>query len=151
MKSEPLCILLAEDNDDHAEIVTRSLSEHRVANVVIRARDGEEALDYLFDSTSGRMSETHPRPNLVLLDLRLPKVDGLEVLRRIKNSPDHWDIPVVVLTTSAAERDLVESFKLHANSYLVKPVDYSKFDEMIQAMGFFWLVWNYQGDQNQVA
>ena len=141
MKGEPLIILLVEDNQDHAELVKRSLSEHRVANRIIHCSDGESALSYFFDAQ--RAGEPpHVQPNLVLLDLRLPKIDGLEVLKRIKTSPEHAKIPVVVLTTSRAEQDIAEAYEHRANSYLVKPLDYIKFNDLMDALGYYWLAWN---------
>lgn len=142
MNGEPLIILHVEDNDDHAEVVLRSLEEHHVANRLIRVVDGEAALAYLFRRPPYADPVASVRPNLVLLDLRLPKVDGLEVLRQIKDSEDLRSIPVVILTTSAAEQDMAKAAQHHANSYVLKPVDFGRFAEMMQTMGFYWLAWN---------
>lgn len=142
MSGEPLIILHVEDNDDHAEMVLRSLEEHRVANQLIRVADGEAALAYLFRRPPYTDAQSSPRPNLVLLDLRLPKVDGLEVLREIKGSEDLRLIPVVILTTSAAEEDVARAYHNHANSYLQKPVDFERFAEMMQSLGYYWMAWN---------
>jgi two-component system, response regulator len=142
MNGHALQILLVEDDDDHAEIVVRGLTHNRVMNELRRVSDGEAALDYLFRRGAYADPSSSPRPNLILLDLRLPKVDGLEVLRVVKESVDLRSIPVVVLTTSDTERDVTAAYQHHANSYLVKPVDFSKFTEMMQTLGFYWLAWN---------
>lgn len=147
MIGEPLVILFVEDDDDHAEIALRSLARHHVANVVRRATDGEEALDYLNHRGKFADLSTSPRPQVVLLDLRLPKRDGLEVLRSIKSDERFRRIPVVVLTTSAQESDIQRAYDLNANAYLVKPVDYQKFTDLIRDLGFFWLVWNQAPDR----
>lgn len=142
MKGEPLVILLVEDNDDHAELVKRSFENHRIANNIYHVVDGEEALDYLFRKGKFKISQSSPIPHLILLDLRLPKVDGLEVLKEIRTSEDLKGIPVVVLTTSKADTDLIEAYDHHVNSYLVKPVDFEKFNQLIDDLGFYWLAWN---------
>jgi CheY-like chemotaxis protein len=139
---EPLQILLVEDDDDHAEVVSRALAGHLVVNRIHRVADGEAALDYVFRRGSYADPELTPTPGVILLDLRLPRVDGLEVLETIKNSVATRHIPVVVLTSSEAERDMVSAYQHYANSYLVKPVDFSKFTGMMQALGFYWLAWN---------
>ena len=142
MEAGHINILLVEDNPAHAEMVTRSLEENRSAIRVHHVSDGEAALDYLM--RQGRFSdpETSPRPELILLDLRIPKIDGLEVLRTVKTTSELQRIPVVVLTTSAAEPDVSRAYELHANSYLVEPVDYSKFTRLMHQLGFYWLEWN---------
>jgi two-component system response regulator len=137
-----LQILLVEDDDDHAEIVARALAANRVLNEIHRVPDGEAALDYVFRREAYADPALSPRPTVILLDLRLPKTDGLEVLRTIKESKETRSIPVVVLTTSDAERDVTSAYGHHANSYLVKPVDFGKFTEMMHALGFYWLAWN---------
>lgn len=142
MEGEPLVILLVEDNPDHAELVKRSFEDHRVANRLVHVSDGETALDYLFRRRHFAEPEAAPRPHVILLDLRLPKVDGLEVLSQVKASPDLRHIPVVVITTSATDRDLTEAYDLHANSYLVKPVDFGQFTRLMDDLGFYWLAWN---------
>jgi CheY-like chemotaxis protein len=142
MKGEPIVILLVEDDPAHAEIVRRNFREFRMANRLEHVEDGQEALDYLHRQGRYTDPETAPRPGLILLDLRLPRVDGLEVLQHIKEDPDLQFIPVVVLTTSAAESDMVRAYANHANSYLVKPVDFSQFLELMKILGYYWLVWN---------
>lgn len=142
MYGQPLTILLVEDNPDHAELITRSFCEHRVANQLYRVPDGAVALDYLFQRGDYADPEQSPRPHLILLDLRLPKVDGLEVLREIKSDDELRLIPVVVLSTSEAERDVARAYEHRANSYLLKPVDFDKFVELMDELGFYWLGWN---------
>jgi CheY-like chemotaxis protein len=142
MNGEPLIILLVEDNPDHAEMIVRSLLEHRVANDIQHVLDGESALNYLFRRENFTDPEKSPRPHVILLDLRLPRIDGLEVLRQIKESPDLRRIPVVILTTSDAEGDLTKAYDCYANSYLVKPIDFTKFTRLMDDLGFYWLAWN---------
>lgn len=142
MQGECVHILLVEDNLDHAELIRRSFEDHRVANDIHHVTDGEAALDYLF--WRGNLDPSQcPRPHVVLLDLRLPKVDGLEVLRQIRSSDELKTIPVVVLTTSQAEQDVARAYGEHANSYLVKPVDFAGFTRMMEDLGFYWLGWNH--------
>jgi CheY-like chemotaxis protein len=129
---EPIDILLVEDNEAHAELVMRGLKDHRILNQVHHVPDGEAALQFL--RREGKWSDpgTSPRPHVVLLDLRLPKVDGLEVLSEIKGDEALRSIPVVVLTTSEAERDVA----------LVKPVEFASFTKLMDDLGFYWLAWN---------
>lgn len=139
---EPVLVMLVEDNDDHAELVLRQMADHRIANNVIRLADGQEALDYLFRNGKFEDPETSPRPHVIFLDLRLPKVDGLEVLKLLKESIELRKIPVVVLTTSEGERDVAKAYLNHTNSYVVKPVDYQKFRDLMNDLGFYWMSWN---------
>ena len=120
----------------------RNLENHHVANIVHHVTDGEAALDYLFHRGDYAGLPADQRVNLVLLDLRLPKVDGLEVLRQIKSSDQLCRLPVVVLTTSEAERDVASAYDYHANSYMTKPMDYEKFSELMNELGYYWLAWN---------
>ncbi len=142
LTGEPLHILLVEDNEDHAELVIRGMRDQQVANTIHHVSDGEKALDYLFSRGAYADTVQNPRPNLVLLDLRLPRVDGLEVLRTIKTTPDLLRIPVVVLTSSEAESDIAQSYDYHANSYIVKPLDFKTFTRLMKDLGFYWLGWN---------
>ena len=142
MNGEPVIILLVEDDPAHAEIVRRNFVNFRLANRLVHVADGQEALDYLFRRAGFHDPSQSPRPNLILLDLRLPKVDGLEVLKTIKADADLARIPVVVLTTSSAEADMVKAYGSHANSYLVKPVDFPQFLKLMDALGYYWLIWN---------
>lgn len=131
--------LLVEDDDDHAQLVMRSLENNRITNRITRVKDGVEALDYLF----GRGKyESRSLPSVVLLDLKLPKLDGHEVLRQIKNDPHLRLIPVVVLTTSAADSDRMGAYRESANSYLVKPLDFGSFRKMAEDLNLYWGVWN---------
>lgn len=140
--ARPVTILFVEDNEDHAELVMRSLEEHRVTNNIRHVSDGAQALDYLFRRGDYASPKSSPRPDVVLLDLRLPKVDGLEVLRELKSSEELRRIPVVILTTSEAEADVARAYDMHANAYLVKPVGFDSFLDLMKDLGFFWLVWN---------
>src|SRR5688572_9995178 len=129
-------ILLVEDNPDDAGLTIRALKKHNLANNLLHLHDGEEALNFLF---SEKLNGIH---KVILLDLKMPKVDGIEVLRRIKSDDRKKIIPVVVLTSSKEERDIVESYKLGVNAYIVKPVDFDKFVKAISEIGFFWLLLN---------
>lgn len=134
-------ILLVEDNPDDAGLAIRALRKHNLANHLLHLHDGEEALQFLF---SERLT---PMPKVILLDLKMPKVDGIEVLRRLKSDEKKRMIPVVVLTSSKEERDIVESYKLGVNAYIVKPVDFDKFVKAISEIGFFWLLLNQSPNQ----
>lgn len=142
MSGEPLAILLVEDNPDHAELVMRNLDDLKVANKIVHVEDGEAALDYLHGRGEYADRKRFPLPHLMLLDLRLPKVDGLQVLKEVKCSDTLRALPVVILTTSAAERDLAMAYEYHANSYLIKPVDFNEFNSLLGDLGFYWLAWN---------
>jgi two-component system, response regulator len=142
INGKSVVILLVEDDPAHAEIVRRNLETFRVANRMLHVSDGQAALDYLFRQDAFADPEDSPTPDLILLDLRLPKVDGLEVLRRIKAEDALKRIPTVILTTSAAEADMIGAYTQGAGSYLVKPVNFEKFTQMMDAFGFYWLAWN---------
>lgn len=142
VQGEPLTILLVEDNEDHAVAVKRSLRNHQVANTIHHVLDGEAALDYLFRRRKYSDPEESPRPHLVILDLRLPKVDGLEVLKIIKETDELKRLPVVILTSSQAEKDIAMAYDHHANSYVTKPLDFDKFIQLMKDIGFYWLAWN---------
>lgn len=142
MSVEPIVILLAEDDPAHAEIVRRNMEHSRIANHLIHVADGQAALDYLYRRQGFSDPASSPRPGLLLLDLRMPRVDGLEVLKTVKSDPELMRIPVVILTTSAAESDIARAYDHHANSYLVKPVDFTMFTSLMDALGFYWLVCN---------
>lgn len=146
MKGAPVVILLVEDEPAHAEIVRRNFEGFRLLNRLEHVADGQEALDYLYHRDSFADPERSPRPGLILLDLRLPKVDGLEVLSTIKADPALCRIPVVILTTSSTETDMARAYDCHANSYLTKPVDYPQFVKLMNSLGYYWLVWNRHPD-----
>jgi len=133
-------ILLVEDNPDDVELTLKIFRKYTIINQIIVARDGEEALEILFNSRKGFPEEE--RSDLILLDLKLPKIDGLEVLRQIKSHPRTQPIPVVILTTSKEERDLIKSYQLGVNSYIRKPVNFDNFIEVIRQLGLYWLLLN---------
>jgi len=139
---DTVTILLVEDDMGHAEIVLRNFEDSRVANRIVHVTDGQAALDYLFRVDGYTDTVVYPMPNMILLDLRLPKVDGLEVLRNIKANEHLRQIPVVVLTTSEGESDRRKAYEYGANSYLVKPVSFEKFSQMLETFCFYWLAWN---------
>lgn len=143
MKGEPLVILLVEDNLDHSELIRRSFEDHRVANRFYHVVDGATALDFLLHRNAFTDPATSPQPHLILLDLRLPVIDGLRVLREIKTTDHLRHIPVVVLTTSQAESDVTRAYNNYVNSYLVKPVDFVKFTQLMYDLGYYWLAWNH--------
>jgi CheY-like chemotaxis protein len=142
MTAKQPVILLVEDNPDHAELILRSFEEHQSLSQIYHVFDGEVALDYLFRRGEYANPAHSPRPRLILLDLRLPKIDGLEVLREVKHNRELRAIPVVILSTSEAEPDLAKAAEYYANSYLVKPVDFSKFRRLMNDLDIYWLGWN---------
>jgi CheY-like chemotaxis protein len=144
VNGEALVILLVEDNQDHTELVMRSFQDHRIANMIYHVTDGDAALNYLFRRGAYADPKKSPKPDVVLLDLRLPKIDGLEVLNEIKTEKHLACIPVVILTTSEAEEDVATAYDCHANSYLVKPIDFDKFTQLINDLGLYWLAWNHK-------
>jgi CheY-like chemotaxis protein len=135
-------ILLVEDNPQDLELALRALRKANLANHIQVARDGAEALDFIFGEGAHAGRPVTDRPRVVMLDLKLPKVDGLEVLRRIKGDPRTSMIPVVVLTSSKEQADVVESYQLGVNSYIVKPVNFEQFAEAVRELGLYWLLLN---------
>jgi two-component system response regulator len=135
-------ILLVEDNPDDETLTLRALSKSKILNEIVVARDGAEALDYLFGTGGHDGRDTSIQPQLILLDLKLPKVDGLEVLKRLRADARSALLPVTVLTTSNEERDVVTSYELGVNSYVRKPVDFESFIEAVRQLGLYWLVLN---------
>ena len=144
MLGEPILVMLVEDNADHAELVIRTMESHHIPTRIQHLTDGESALDYLLRRNQFSDPETSPRPHMILLDLRLPRVDGLEVLRVIKEEEDLKKIPVVILTASEAERDVMHAYEYYVNSYLVKPVGFEDFSNLMKDLGGYWLGWNKQ-------
>ena len=141
-KGEPINILFIEYDPAHAEITLRNFKKNRIGNNITHLSDGQEALDYLFHQGNYKDPESSPIPHLILMDLRLPKVDGLEVLEKIRTSESLRCIPTIILTTSEAEVDIAKAYNFNVNSYLVKPLDVEKFAKMIETFGFYWIVWN---------
>jgi two-component system, response regulator len=141
-------ILLVEDNPDDQALTRRALTKNNILNEVVVAEDGVAALDYLFATGAHTGRDTSQLPSVVLLDLKLPKVDGLEVLRRVREDKRTKLLPVVVLTSSKEEQDLVQSYSLGANSYIRKPVDFAQFMEAVRQLGLYWLVLNESPPRN---
>jgi CheY-like chemotaxis protein len=139
---EEVELLVVEDNPDDLALVLRVLRQHRLANHIAVARDGAEALDFIFCTGAYANRRIDDRPKVIFLDLKLPKVDGLEVLQRLKTDPRTQAIPVVMFTSSSEERDEVESYRLHVNSYITKPADFLQFSEAIRHVGLYWLLLN---------
>lgn len=150
MTQQAVEILLVEDNPDDVELMLHALRKEKLSNNIHVVRDGEEALDFAFcrKQYAGRGSNDNPK--LILLDLKLPKLDGLEVLRQLKSNPTTRSIPVVMLTTSKEERDMVASYTIGVNSYLQKPVDFAHFRNMVKQLGFYWLMVNRQPNGNHL-
>ncbi len=135
-------ILLVEDNADDIELTLRALKKNNIMNEVFVAHDGEEALHFLFGTGPHSGKKTRPLPSVMLLDLKLPKVDGLAVLRQVRANPRTKFLPIVVLTSSKEDQDLVQSYSLGANSYVRKPVDFHEFVAAVQQLGLYWLILN---------
>jgi len=142
MKPNQVEILLVEDNPNDVELTLRALQRHNLANKVFVVKDGAEALEFLFATGAHTDRNVESGPRVVLLDLKLPRVDGLEVLRRVKSDERTKAIPVVVLTSSREQRDVVETYQLGVNSYIVKPVDFEKFVQAVSEVGLYWVLLN---------
>jgi two-component system, response regulator len=142
MDNKMVEILLVEDNMDDAGLTIRALKKHNLANELLHLKDGEEALNFLFSEKE----QNHPR--LILLDIKMPKVNGIEVLKKLKSDPLKKAIPVVVLTSSKEEKDIIESYRLGVNAYIVKPVNFEKFLDAVSELGHFWLVLNQPPTKN---
>jgi len=135
-------ILLVEDNPDDVDLTLRSLKKHNISNEVVVTRDGAEALDYLFATGAYADRNRNIMPAVILLDLKLPKIDGLEVLRRLRADERTQLLPVVILTSSKEEQDMLNGYKLGANSYVRKPVDFNQFSDAVKQLGLYWLLLN---------
>jgi two-component system response regulator len=136
-------VLVVEDNPSDLELTLRALREHKLCNRIQVARDGAEAMDYIFGEGEHAGRPVTDQPRVVLLDLKLPLVDGMEVLRRIRSDPRTKTLPVVVMTSSSHERDVSESYNLGVNSYIVKPVDFEKFAHSMKIVGMYWIMLNH--------
>ena len=135
-------ILLVEDNDNDAEMALRALKKNNISNKVTRLKDGEEALDFLFCKGDYEGRNIHNLPKVILLDLKMPKVDGLEVLKAVRSNKDTEKVPIVMLTSPREERDVVEGYKLGVNSFIVKPVEFNTFMEAVKDIGIYWVLLN---------
>ncbi|HUE12829.1 MAG TPA: response regulator [Planctomycetaceae bacterium] len=135
-------ILLVEDNPNDVKLAMHAFKTHNMANIVHVVRDGAEALEFIFCTDRYAQRKIENGPRLIMLDLKLPLVDGIEVLRRTKSDPRTKSIPVVVMTSSKEDRDIVESYKLGVNSYIVKPVDFGQFTDAVKQIGYYWLLLN---------
>jgi CheY-like chemotaxis protein len=142
MDQDSVEILLVEDNPNDAELTLRAFSKSKLANAVLHLQDGAEALDYIFGTGKYSSRDVKKGPKLILLDIKMPKVDGLDVLKKIKADARTKTIPVVMLTSSAEESDIIKSYNLGVNSYIVKPVDFTKFIQSVVDVGLYWLVLN---------
>ena len=142
MKNTEVEVLLIEDNPHEAELTIRSLKKHNLANKLLHIDDGKEALDYIFSKGKYEDNKSYLQPKLILLDLKLPKVDGLEILRQIKSNEQTKLIPVVVLTSSKEDKDIIESHRLGVNSYIVKPVNFDSFTKAVADLGLYWIILN---------
>jgi len=142
MMDDPIEILLVEDNPSDQELTIKALKKYNLSNNIFVVEDGADALDFIFAKGEYSSRNISLVPKLILLDLKLPKVSGLEVLKQIKSDQRTKKIPVVVLTSSKEERDIIESYEYGVNSYIVKPVDFNKFIESIREIGFYWLLFN---------
>jgi two-component system, response regulator len=142
IKSGSVDILLVEDNPNDAELTLHAFRKHKLTNRIHLVRDGAEALEFIFGTGAYADRDLSEQPKVILLDLKLPKVDGLEVLRRIKGDPTTRAIPVVMLTSSREDRDVIEGYRLGVNSYIVKPVDFDQFTDAVRELGMYWLLLN---------
>ncbi|HKL08331.1 MAG TPA: response regulator [Bacteroidales bacterium] len=137
-------ILIVEDNKNDAEMALRAFKKNHLTNNIYVVGDGEEALDFIYAKNKFESRKDAANPKIILLDLKLPKISGLEVLRKIKTDPEKKVIPVIIMTSSKEEKDMIESYQLGVNSYIVKPVDFDKFVDAVRDLGFYWLLLNQQ-------
>ena len=139
MSYDQVDILLVEDNLSDAKLTLRALQKQKISDSIVHLKDGEEALDFIFARNKFSERNIHNKPKIILLDLKLPKISGLEILKQVKNDENTRHIPVVVLTSSKEEKDIIESYTLGVNSYIVKPVDFQQFSNSIKEIGPYWL------------
>jgi len=142
MKGKPVDILLVEDNPDHAELTIKALKQNNILNEVYVVNDGQEALDFMYHQGKYADEKKFPRPGLILLDIRLPKVDGIEVLKQLKDDPQFKSIPVIMLTTSDRDEEIAKSYAGGANSYVVKPMDFEEFMKKVRELKLYWTITN---------
>ena len=142
MKGEAIKILLVEDNPDHVMLIKNVLEENNLRNEIYVVTDGQEALDYMYHRGKYADESKVPRPGLILLDLKLPKVDGFEVLSQLKSDPELKSIPIIILTTSSQDEEIVRGYALGANSYVAKPVKFSEFADKIKNLQLYWVLVN---------
>lgn len=142
MKGKPVDILLVEDNPDHAELTIKALNQNNVLNEVYVVNDGQEALDFMYHQGKYADEKDFPRPGLILLDIKLPKVDGIEVLKQLKDDPQFKSIPVIMLTTSDRDEEIAKSYAGGANSYVVKPMDFEEFMKKVRELKLYWTITN---------
>ena len=142
MKGKPIDILLVEDNEDHAELTLRALQNNNLTNDTYVVKDGQEALDFVYHQGKYEDTKKYPRPGLILLDINLPKVTGLEVLETLKKNPDFKSIPIIMLTTSSRDEEIARSYAGGANSYITKPVDFGEFAKKIKDLKLYWTIVN---------
>jgi two-component system, response regulator len=135
-------ILLVEDNPDDVDLTLRAFKKNNIANCIVVKRDGVEALEYLFGTEKQSSQNHNPLPAIILLDIKLPKIDGIEVLKRLRANPRTKILPVIILTSSTQEQDIIDSYSFGANSYVRKPVDFDKFIEAVRQLGLYWLLLN---------
>jgi len=142
MQGKPVDILLVEDNPDHAELTIKALKQNNVSNEVYVVNDGQEALDFMYHRGKYADEKNFPRPGLILLDIKLPKVDGIEVLKQLKDDPQFKSIPVIMLTTSDRDEEIAKSYADGANSYVVKPMDFEEFMKKVRELKLYWTITN---------
>jgi len=142
MQGKPVDILLVEDNPDHAELTIKALNQNNVLNEVYVVNDGQEALDFMYHQGKYADEKDFPRPGLILLDIKLPKVDGIEVLKQLKDDPQFKSIPVIMLTTSDRDEEIAKSYAGGANSYVVKPMDFEEFMKKVRELKLYWTITN---------
>jgi len=142
MQGKPVDILLVEDNPDHAELTIKALNQNNVLNEVYVVNDGQEALDFMYHRGKYADEKNFPRPGLILLDIKLPKVDGIEVLKQLKDDPQFKSIPVIMLTTSDRDEEIAKSYAGGANSYVVKPMDFEEFMKKVRELKLYWTITN---------